>query len=376
MVSQLLPASAKAFEPRSGPNVVLGSRAEGWLTTTLKRVNKLKRPLNNVSQHKKCLEYILSGKDAIWSLASIVLPKSPASELRKDDDPLVEAFANYQMLHIDGYVVHVDMVLQYEVAFKLTQDTIDCLAEYHRDIYSVDAAAEYTYDWPEKSRQVQKLQDDFVQSINSYVFRTGHHALEGLEDEGTGELLECRSMDVKQAINDLFKPLLPPPPKIIDVIGPPMGMGWWQSQYVIAGGYQYQAQYSQPYVPQYAPPPPQYHQQQYLQRPMEPWRVLGSTPSPSPSHHSEIQSTPWSQLPQQNYNEITHLPSPTPSYTQPYSQASQYQPQPAFSSPTPLPLPSQLISQQCSTAAASTYASSFYGYNDSPLTPQWPQYAF
>lgn len=366
--------------------MVLSTRAEPWLTQTLKRVNRQKRPLNSVSQHKKCLEDILAGTEATWLLASMILPTKATADFDKRDDKMVETMVNYDILDIMGYVVHVDMVSQHEVAFKLTQDSIDNLIHYHTHVYSKNAAASYEYDWPEKPRQIQKLHDDFVQAINRYVFRTGSRALEGLEDEGTGELLEGRSWDIKNAIDDLFKPLLPPPPKIIDVIGPPSG--WWHSQYVV-GGYQYQTQYAQQYAPQYQQqqqqqPPPQ--QSQYLQRPVEPWRVLGSSPSPSPSYASDIQSTPWpqpsqprqqSQPAQHQHQYETHLPSPTPSYTQPYTCSDQYQSQPAFAPVQPLPLPSQLISSQCGTSAASGF-SSFYGYNDMPLTPQGmtPQAAF
>ncbi|TKA28066.1 hypothetical protein B0A49_13971, partial [Cryomyces minteri] len=51
MPIQLLPASAAAFAPRSAPTVVLSSKVEPWLTQTLKRINRVKRPLNSVPQH-------------------------------------------------------------------------------------------------------------------------------------------------------------------------------------------------------------------------------------------------------------------------------------------------------------------------------------
>ena len=148
-----------------------------------------------------------------------MLPRAPASELRVDPNPLVEAMFNYQLLHIEAYVVHVDMVSQHEVAFKLTTETIDGLVEYHRDIFSVDASAN-TWDWPEKETHLKKLQDDFIQAVNRYVFRTGVRALEGLEEDGAGELLEGRSDNVKNALTGLFLPLLPPPPRMVDVIHP------------------------------------------------------------------------------------------------------------------------------------------------------------
>ena len=209
MPISLLPASAAAFAPRSNVKVVLVSQVEPWLTQTLKRVRTVRRSLNNVQQHTGFLTEILSKSSAMWSLCSIIVPKAPDSELRKDSNPLVEALFNYQLIHIEAYVVYVDMVSQHEVAFKLTSKTIEALIKYHKDIYSVDVSAS-TWEWAEKEQQLKKLQDRFVQAVNRYVFRTGAKALEGLEEDGAGELLEGRGEDVKSAIMGLFLPLLPP----------------------------------------------------------------------------------------------------------------------------------------------------------------------
>ena len=184
----LLPASAAAFAPRSAPNVVLNSKVEPWLTATLKRINRIKRPLNSVPQHTRCLTETLSSANAIWTLCSIMLPKAPDSELRKDPNPLMEALFNYQVLHVEAYVVHVDMVSRNEVAFKLTPETIESLVAHHKSIFSVDTAAA-TWNWSEKEIQLKKLQEEFVQAANKFVYRTNALALEGLEEDGAGELL-------------------------------------------------------------------------------------------------------------------------------------------------------------------------------------------
>ncbi|KFZ18757.1 hypothetical protein V501_01020 [Pseudogymnoascus sp. VKM F-4519 (FW-2642)] len=218
MPPQLLPASAAAFAPRaSSVNVVLGSKVEQWLTQTLKRTSQIKRPLNSVPQHQRCLIETLSSTNAIWNLTSIMLPKAPDSELRKDSNPLIEALSNFQLVHIEAYIVHVDMVLQNDIAFKLTPDSIEALIDYHEGIHCVDIAAS-TYNWLEKELQVKKLHEEFIQAINKFVYRTNAIALEGLEEEGAGELLRGKSEEVKNNIMNLFHPLLPPPPKVIDVI--------------------------------------------------------------------------------------------------------------------------------------------------------------
>ena len=297
MPLKLLPASAQAFAPRSAPTIVLNSKVEPWLTQTLKRINpinpinRIKRPLNSVPEHFRCLTETLGGSSAIWTLASLMLPKQPDSELRRDPNPLVEALFNYQLIHVEAYVVHVDMVSQHEVAFKLTPESIEALIEYHKDIYSIDVSAN-TWVWPEKEAQLKKMQEEFVQAANKFVFRTGVRALEGLEEDGAGELLDGRSEDGKNQIMNLFLPLLPPPPRIVDVIHPApflpnnaMHGTWWAPQQSLA-------------------PHPQ---------PTDSWKVLPSTPSPTAC--SDNQSNTFCHDMSMSH---VQLPlSPTPSFSQP-----------------------------------------------------------
>lgn len=333
MPLQLLPASAAAFAPRSNPTIVLGSRVETWLTQTLKRISRVKRPLNSVPQHYRFLTETLGADSAIWLLSSLMLPNAPDSELRKDADPLQEAIANYNLTPIQAYVVHVDMISQHEVAFKLTQDTIDALIDYHNDIYSVDIAAS-TYAWPEKVDQIKKMQEAFVQAVNRFVYRTGARALEGLEEEGAGELLEGRSNDVKTAVMNLFLPLLPPPPRIVDLIAPAPIMPnacfvngqWWQP--------------AQPYA--------------LVPNPVDPWQVLPSNPGTTTANNPPAQY--WSSL---GMGPV-QLPSPTPSYSQSpvhvseppfYTAAQAASGIPVMSMPM-IPLPSALPS--CGTSMANT----------------------
>ncbi|KAJ2970593.1 hypothetical protein NUW58_g9643 [Xylaria curta] len=320
MPPQLLPASAAAFAPRaSSVNVVLGSKVEPWLTQTLKRINRVKRPLNSVPQHQRCLTETLSSPNAIWTLASLMLPKWPDAQLRKDSNPLVEAIQNYDFIYIEAYIVHVDMVLRNEVAFKLTPDTIEALIEHHKEVSCANAKAG-SYDWPEKEQHAKKLHDEFVQAINKYVFRTHVSALEGLEEEGVGELLCGRSEEVKNSIMTLLnKPLLPPPPKIVDVIrqppllpSSPVGAAIWS-----------QTSHS-PGVP----------------APVDSKRVLPS--SPAVTSTSVDSNTPiWSNIP---LHEI-ELQSSAPPFNQPYSSAGLFYSSPMVTSPIPaLPLPSMLAS--------------------------------
>jgi hypothetical protein len=59
------------------------------------------------------------------------------------------------------------LVLQNEVAFKLTPDSIEALIEYYKDIHCVDIAAN-TYEWSEKEVQVKKIHEEFT---NSFIGR-------------------------------------------------------------------------------------------------------------------------------------------------------------------------------------------------------------
>ncbi|RSL80045.1 hypothetical protein BHE90_016703 [Fusarium euwallaceae] len=217
MTPPLLPASAAPFAPRtSSVSVVLGSKVEPWLTQTLKRISRVKqRRLNSAPQHQRYLTETLSSPNAIWTLASIMLPKSPEPDFKRDaNNPLVEAMMNYEILHIEGYVVHIDMVLRNEVAYKLTKDTINTLIEHHKEVYCV-GAANTTYSWPDGEHWCKKLHEDFVQAINEFVFFAHVSTLEGLEEGGTGELLKGGSNEVKEKITSLMKS---PRPRALDAI--------------------------------------------------------------------------------------------------------------------------------------------------------------
>lgn len=353
MPLQLLPKSAAAFAPRAPPTIVLNTKVEPWLTQTLKRINKIKRPLNSVPQHFRCLTETLGGTAAIWTLASLLLPRAPDSELRKDDNPLLEAISNYEMLHVEAYVVHIDMVAQHEVAFKLTSETIDALIEYHKDIFCVDSAAQI-YDWPEKDSQIKTMQEEFKQAINRFVFRTGIRALEGLEEDGAGEILDGRSEDVKKAITNLFLPILQPPPRIVDVVLPAPILpntnaigDWWQPTHMLA-------------------PHPV---------PVDSWRVLPSTPSPTATSCSDSgpQSSQSHMWPSQLSLDTVQLPSPTPSYSQPtYTcSSSLYSSPQAVASIPSIHYPSAL-SMGCGSSAAHGEFDA-YGWNYNAFAT--PQYA-
>ncbi|CAK7204371.1 hypothetical protein SEUCBS139899_007127 [Sporothrix eucalyptigena] len=362
MPPQLLPASAAAFAPRaSSVNVVLGSKVEPWLTVTLKRINRVKRPLNSVPQHQRCLTETLSSENAIWTLTSLMVPKAPESELRQDPNPLVEALFNYQLITVEAYIVHVDMVLRNEVAFKLTPDSIEALIEYHKDIHCVDTKAN-TYDWPEKEQQCKKMHNDFVQAINKYVYRTHVTALEGLEEDGAGELLCGKSDEVKTNILGLFKQLQPPPPKVVEVLRQPPLLpsnansanlsSLWAQQSLTTNAHPVNAMAAAIAATAAAIT-------STLPAPVESWRVLPSSPNVSATSVEstntiwanmgmhEMQHDMQTDIQQQQMHHVT--PSPPMQYSQPYSTAPLYYGStPVVTAPMQqFSLPSMLTPQQC-----------------------------
>jgi hypothetical protein len=214
MPPQLLPASAAAFRPRaSSVHVVLGSKVERWVTDILRHVAHVKRLGKSVQEHQRCLTEILSSPHAIWMLSSIMMPKAPDADLWKDSNPLVEALFNYRTIHIEAYIVHVDLVLQNEVAFKLTPDSIESLIEYHRDVHCVNISAS-NYEESQRELQVKELHKEFVQAVNRFVYITPASALKGLDYDGSGELLCGKSEEVRDKIMVL---LLHSPSQVADV---------------------------------------------------------------------------------------------------------------------------------------------------------------
>jgi hypothetical protein len=356
-LAQLLPRTAAAGEARSAPIVALPQgRVDRWLTDTLKRVNKgaAKRPLNSAPQHHRCLVDTLGGKDAIWLLATLAVPKARASELRHKENPITDALENCKMIYINAYVVSIDLVSLHVVDFKLTPETIAELIAYYKDVYLVDSAAEYP-NWPDKEEQLKTLEDNFVASINRYSFRTEAQALEGMEEGGAGELLQGRSERVKTDIVNLLHRLQPPPPP------PPMMQMMGPMQYMMMqpGSQQMQQRQQQWY------PSPAQQQQQHMPPP-ENWQqhhMLASQSSPSPVSPDSLA---WSPLGQQQ--ESSHLASPASSYTQSYSTPTQYCSPPVSMSSLPhLETNAILYSQpHCGVSAVVTpdYANCGWALND------------
>jgi len=325
----------------------LGSKAEPWLIAAMKRVNRVKKPLNSVPQQQKCLSEILSSANAIRTLASMMVAKAPAAELDQEEDLLAQAIRNYEFMHLQAYVVHVDMVHRHEVAFKLTTDTIESLIKHHKEVYCPDVKAD-TRDWPEKEQQCKKLHADYIQAVNRFVFRTDVSALEGMEEQGAGELMCVSAEEAKNNVLALSKPLLPPPPpRVVEVVRAPAYMPS-----------------SPPHVSLWCQP-----MSSAGLSTVESWRVLHSnstlaappTPAMDPSMTVASTSSLWSNM---NMNDVHNSPplscyspsesyhsgssvydSPPQTYPVPYTTGGYYWSAPEIAPVMPsLPLPSMFAS--------------------------------
>lgn len=205
MPADILPSSAAAHTPRAPPIVVLKDNVR-WLKQTLMGAKQGRRPLNNLRQQTSYLIEILTPKSAVWVLCSVMLENTLGIK------PWCPAIPESRlwMIHIEAYVLYVDMVSQSEVAFKLTEETVNDLNEFYKEAQSLDAAT-YTFNWPQKQAQLDKLHEEFSEAINKFVYRTNVKALKALEKDGSGELLGGCRVNVKAAILKLFVPLTPPP---------------------------------------------------------------------------------------------------------------------------------------------------------------------
>ncbi|KAI9868011.1 MAG: hypothetical protein M1813_006756 [Trichoglossum hirsutum] len=203
----LLPASAAPFKPRSPPKVVFKSTGRPpWLVKRLQSVHILYRQFRSEHEVLKNLSNTLSSPQAIWVLCSLMFPKAPKSQLLKDSNPLVEAISNYQLIHIQSYIISVDLVQTNTAAFKLTSESVTELEEYYKNVYLIDIAAACN-DWSEEKSR--KHQDEFSKSVNGFAYQTKAWTLLDMERDGSGELSHGRSDEVKTAIMRLFPPLLP-----------------------------------------------------------------------------------------------------------------------------------------------------------------------
>lgn len=213
---KLLPAFAKGSVTTCTP-IVVSELGDKWLAKLLSRLKKIRRPSDKTAEHHNILANLLSGGEAIWSLASIMLLAAPDDDRLDDTDLLVQLHAATEVAHvIRGKVVYVDLVNCQEVCFKLIDETIEALLHYHDRVHCKNLMmSAITYD--DIDARLEKAKNQYHQAIHAFTFRTKKECLEGMQDRGSGKLRVGYSKEAKSAIMALFKPLPEAPAPSEDV---------------------------------------------------------------------------------------------------------------------------------------------------------------
>lgn len=92
------------------------------------------------------------------------------------------------MIHINAHVVDVSIGLQHRnMIFKLSNEKIEALVGFYKDVYLVDYEANISSQ-SKKEAGLNELHENFVWAVNNFVFYTSTIALEKLDEIGTGML--------------------------------------------------------------------------------------------------------------------------------------------------------------------------------------------
>ncbi|KAJ6115481.1 hypothetical protein N7486_001259 [Penicillium sp. IBT 16267x] len=118
-------------------------------------------------------------------------------------------------MSIEAHVVHVDMISQNGMGFKLTEHTIQALIACYDNVRSHRIIACISTCPPKKkAAQLQGLQQKFVKAVNSFVFCTHVSALESLASDGSGILRGDEEKATREAVDRLLVSIIPPSQEI------------------------------------------------------------------------------------------------------------------------------------------------------------------
>lgn len=114
-----------------------------------------------------------------------MLPTAPDDEFLDDSDSPVEAPTANEVIHIRGKVIYVDLVECHEVCFKLTDETIEALLDYHDKVHCTNLKTSgITYN--DIEAHLEKAKNEYHRAIHAFVFRTKKECLQEIEDDGWG----------------------------------------------------------------------------------------------------------------------------------------------------------------------------------------------
>jgi hypothetical protein len=202
---KLLPAFAKLSVVTSTP-IVVSYHGDKWLAKLLKRSKLIRRHDNKVPEHSTILADLLGDGEAIWALASIMLPAAPDAKPLQHSNTSVETPTESRVVHVEGKVLYVDLVERHQVCFKLTDETIETLSDHHDRVHCANLMANGV-ECEDIGRRMEAAKDEYYRAIHAFTFCAKKQCLEEMQDNGSGELSLGCPRKVKAAIMALLKPL-------------------------------------------------------------------------------------------------------------------------------------------------------------------------
>lgn len=205
---KILPATAKASAERQAVTVQLGTKDSKVLRNIRKRIKEVGGPtITNARVQRAYLAKALSSASAIWTLCHLMLPWHPE---KNHETCLEAAHCNSGVLFtVEAYVVDVysdhtatdqEGANVSHVLFTLTKTTILELTEYYGRVHLMDMSQHYGLAHDDQA----KAKAEYQRSLAGFLFSPPIDVLEGLEEDGTGELLGSWSAAVKDRLLELF----------------------------------------------------------------------------------------------------------------------------------------------------------------------------
>lgn len=197
MSRALIPSPPQRSSMRDSAKVVLEADPPKWLLAAIKYSGRKKRSSVDIQED---LSTKLSKNQSLWTLCSLLIEK-PKKDLGEDS----ELSPCYQMIHIESFVIYVDMVsAKKEMAFGLTSDTLESLSEIYRTFHLADQTNGTSRE-SLNEKQLTEMQRCFDESSAEFVFRTNATALEEIEEDCSGMLPPNQSEVAKAAVLALFE---------------------------------------------------------------------------------------------------------------------------------------------------------------------------
>ncbi|KAJ6117930.1 hypothetical protein N7523_005681 [Penicillium sp. IBT 18751x] len=154
--------------------------------------------LRDLPSQAQWLTKLLSAETAEWTLCVIDLFQASEMDLQGGTAFLPSA------TKVQAYVVYVVNAGQREICFKLTRNTIQKLVELYKNEFLPPGDA-YNSTW---ASTVELLHHKFTIAVNEFMFRTDFSALKNLKRDGSGVLIGDQEQAAREALSDLFVPII------------------------------------------------------------------------------------------------------------------------------------------------------------------------